>query len=467
MSTEKEKYRELEKKIKSKDSAVQIKLDGKPAGSGVAFDTKNDGYRYIFTVFHVVKNWISNKCKLEFVLHNDTFKGPEVFEENKNVCLLLEQEEMQKYLKECDDEKIPIEKDVVVIRIDKTEEMYSLNAFSYMDAKLLHEDEFYIGNGYPNLDSLKIELYGEYKEKKESTIYCSVEDKVYTDFTDSMHGYSGTGLFIGRGQGCSLIGLVDRTNSDEQNNIFLAVDILELLHKMQKIGWETPEIVQAVDLENDKLNDKKYDDVCNSFIKDIELANELRLKFRHLVKKLSMQELLENEKYYDVPKCNCKHRKVCPNFIVGRIFFLGLSKLLNDDYECNYFDITENEKLTMEYICSEGRGEADIGTVSRTLVTEGILGNQIAGDSFVVWQSMQTASISKKSKTGLRKLVTNIAGNENKEKGKKGIDLLDGEMSGKDYAIIHLMEFGREISECNSIDEVKEKVREVLDELWK
>lgn len=466
MSAEKERYKELEKKIKSKDNSVQIKLDGIAAGSGVAFDTKNDEYRYIFTVFHVIKKWIDNKCKLEFVLQNKTFEGPKVFEENKNVCLPMEQEEIKKYLKEYDNQEIPIERDLAVIKVCKTEGMGFLKDFSCMDAEILFENQFYIGNGYPRTDDLTIELYGEYKEKKDKTIYCSVEDKVYTDFTNSMHGFSGTGLFIERGQKRILIGLVDRANSDEQNNIFLAVNILDLIHKMQKVGWDIPEIIQAVDLENDKLNDKKYDDVCNSFIKDLELASVLRVKYRQLVKNLSMQELLEKEKYYDVPKCNCKQREACPNFIVGRIFFFGLSKLLNDDYKCNYFDITENKKLTMEYICSEGSGNADIGTVTRKLVTEDILGNRIAGDSIVIWQSMQTAFLSKKSKTALRKVVTDIAGNENDENGRMGIDLLDGEMNGKDYAIIHLMEFGRKISECSSMDNVKEKVREALDELW-
>ena len=40
-------------------------------------------------------------------------------------------------------------------------------------------------------------------------------------------------------------------------------------------------------------------------------------------------------------------------------------------------------------------------------------------------------------------------------------------MKDKDYAIIHMKEFGRKINECDSINDLKDAVKEVLDELWK
>ena len=50
---------------------------------------------------------------------------------------------------------------------------------------------------------------------------------------------------------------------------------------------------------------------------------------------------------------------------------------------------------------------------------------------------------------------------------KEGYDLLAGEMMTKNYAIFHINYLLEQLEQCQTMDEVDNKVREVLEDVWK
>ena len=127
--------------------------------------------------------------------------------------------------------------------------------------------------------------------------------------------------------------------------------------------------------------------------------------------------------------------------------------------------------MPIKYICSEGNGKADLASVVEAAVNSSVLGQQILGDSILIWQSEGNPSLKRLfPKESFKNIISSIAyGDSDKYKDisrNAAYDLLDGEMRKKNYGIVHIQHIIDELGGCNTEQDAKKKIGEIFDGLW-
>ncbi|QXE18230.1 hypothetical protein B5S50_04915 [Clostridium sp. 001] len=308
-----------------------VKISNVRNGSGVLFMPQEGEYAYIFTVAHVVRDFILNKNFPFF----ETYFGKVEYEEDKlDSCLLYKKNEQGKYDEDAldDEENCGNSEDVGAFRILKSSfpnRAMECMEIEYINEKSIYEESDFGGFGFPNNSESRIEIFGKVIEWREEEKLLTCENEYNTnDFIGSMRGYSGTGIFIEKDNHLALAGLIVSCKSNELHNRFKAVGMTEILKKMSEVNWRMPKSEQEFSIPETFTSErcncieiikKRYGDTIQKEIRDI---------FYKIITKFNPKELSENEKFYNIPICN-KHREDCPYYWAGKLLLLVYFYCLN------------------------------------------------------------------------------------------------------------------------------------------
>lgn len=463
-----------------------VRLDDlNEGGSGFLFAPENSCYVYIFTALHVVIKMLSpEKQKLRVDWDGQQL----VFDESEvDICTLFSELEQQRLAQLQKDEVKKIvgnldlafgndgyserHKDIAVLRLprDKFGKGIVFEKFPrHIDEKELSMELPFLGLGYPNKKTVSLELEGKCKRwNREKQIWdCQAVNMEY-QFVESMKGFSGTGLVVDYQGILILAGIVACCDSGELHQCFYATGVSEIIQKMKLYGWEIPERFSGGSPpENFGAIDFK-DDL--RYMQD-QVRKGLHKELYKISNKCIPGEMSQTQKFYDVPVCT-DGRIACPFYWRGRFWSIFICKILNGTEEKKYYVSKDGVSLGLEFICTEGNGKADIATVVASAIRQNVLGNQIKGNCILIWQSLERPDRDYFTKKGFKNIVENIAeGNTYGMEGisnKAGYDLMDGEMRDKNYGIFHVKYLLSFLEECETMDEVKDKVMEVLEHVWK
>ena len=453
-------------------------------GSGFLLTYQESGYVYIFTALHVVigtltkvgrdlsGNWNEN----HFVCRGDEIEYCTLYQELDEEYLALKtEEEIKKIIDKIEDELKSSQnkrrdKDIAVLRVSKNKFkdncIFEKSLYCIEEEKLSNDFPF-IGVGFPDDKPFALKIEGSSKgwNKSGRLRDCQAVGMDY-EFVEKMKGFSGTGLvteYMGR---LILTGFVVCCDSDEKHQCFRATGTSEIVSIMKKKGWEVPEVYgKGVPPENflEKVcyfkEDLKY--------MDLSVKQGLRSIFIKIEKDNRLDVLAEKEAFYDIPKCTGE-RIACPIYWKGCYWIQYIYRTVHalmDEKQCINI---HGENLKIEYICTEGDGQAEISTVIASAIRKNILGQQIKGNCILVWQSEKNPDRNIFQKNNFKRIVQSIAdGDESGEPEKAGYDLLDGEMKTKNYAIFHIKYLLGQLEQCHSMDEVNTRVEEVLEYVWK
>ena len=471
-----------------KKYAVRLN-DSIESGTGFLFTRQGSDYVYIFTVLHVVISTLTkvgkNNLTVDWNESHFVCRGVEIeyctlYHELDMECLMSKTEEHIKQIINNIEDKVmnrqnqERNKDIVVLRIQKSNFMdnssVSEEELYCIDEEKLQDNFQFIGFGFPNEKMFALRLDGKnIRWNKENGLRDCQAIGMDQDFVNQMRGFSGTGLvteYLGR---LILIGFVVSCNMDEKNQCFRVVGTSEILSRMKQKGWEIPNIFgEGMPPEN--FLDKVFyfkDDLENMYS---EVKSGLTSIFMEIEKENKPSKLAKTEVFYDIPKC-VSERISCPIYWKGRYWMSYIYKTVHDLISDDSCIKINGQQLKIEYICTEGNGEANISTVVASAIKKNILGYQIKGNSILFWQSAKNPNRGIFQKRKFKNIVKNIADGTlcgvNGKPVKAGYDLLTGEMQTKDYGIFHIKYLLEQLEKCQVMNEANNKVKEVLEDVWK
>lgn len=476
-----DKYEERIKKYAVRlDDSIEV-------GSGFLFAPQESNFVYIFTALHVVINTLTRiGTDLIIKWNEDCFVCKKTDREYCTLYLELEDE----YLAQKTDDEIKkvvniIDKqlrsnqnqernrDIAALRIPKNKfkdsGLFEKKVYCIEDEKLPQDFKF-LGFGYPNAKDFVLRLKGQSIKwnKVKKLRECQAVD-MDQDFVNKMKGFSGTGLVTDYYGRMILTGVAISCDSEEKHQCFRSAGMSEILSKMKERGWELP------DLYGEGVPPKNFLEKVSYFRDDLEfmepsVKNGLVEAFLEIEQKNKPDKLAEIEVFYDIPECTGE-RIACPVYWKGRFWVLYVYRAIHDLVEANDNINLNGQELRIEYICTEGNGKADISTVVVSAIRKSILGNQIKGNCILVWQSEESPNRrifpTRKFKNIVRSIAEGTAYGMNGKPEKAGYDLLAGEMKTKNYGIFHIKYLIEQLEQCQTMDDVDNKVREVLEDVWK
>lgn len=473
-----------------RDYAVRIEIKNgvkSDVGSGFLFVPQNGEFIYIFTALHVVssifyrteaelcfewkeQHFECGKMELEYCtlypeLSKESLSGWTEEQVRENVDNIIKKLE----LNGCPDRN----RDVAVLRIPRNKLAQDSEFGLLVDC--VDEDEEvcnlpFCGFGYPNRKTVAIKLEGTCLQWNATAgLWTCQAQEMAIDFAEAMQGFSGTGIIMDYHGRQLLAGFVTSCDPEERHQCFDAVGVSQILARMEEMGWDIPGRMGQGKPPEDFLNRiGMFEDDLQLMESDVK--NGLRKVLYEIDSNGIPEERAETEKFYDIPCCSTE-RIACPIYWKGRYWTICICKILNGSETDNRYLNRDGKYLEIEYICTEGNGNADIATVVASAISQNVLGAQIKGDSILVWQSAGRPDRYFFPKEKLKNIVYNIAsGNVHKvsdHPSKTGYDLLNGEMKEKDYGILHINYLLSKLEDCMSMDQVEEKIREVLEDVWK
>lgn len=473
-----------------RDYAVRIETknsESSDVGSGFLFVPQDGKFIYIFTALHVViRFFYRTEAKLCFDWKTQHFECRKTELEYCTLYPELSRESLlrwsDKQMRENVDniiirlelnERPDRNKDIAVLRIPRNklaQDSQFGRPVDCIDENRRVSDLPFCGFGYPNRNIAAIKLQGTCLQWDAETglLICQAQG-MGINFLQAMHGFSGTGIVVDCGGRLILAGLVTSCKSEEMNQCFDVVGISQILDQMRAMGWEVPNKMGQGMPPEDFLNR------VGMFDKDLQLMeSDVRKGLRNILYEIDCSgtpgKRAASEKFYDIPYCETE-RIACPVYWKGRYWTICICKILNGSETDNHYQSRDGKSLEIEYVCTEGNGEADIATVVASAIMQNVLGDQIKGDSILVWQSVKSPDRNIFSKEKLKRIVGDIASGNMHEvsdrPNKTGYDLMNGEMKEKDYGILHINYLLSKLEDCMSMDQVKEKIREGLEDVWK
>lgn len=465
-----------------------VRLDDSiEVGSGFLFAPQENNFVYIFTALHVVINTLTRiGTELTVKWNEDCFACSET---DMEYCTLYSELE-DEYLDQKTDNEIKKtvsiidkqlrstqnkerNKDIAVLRILKNKfkdsSVFEKPLYCIEEEKL-PQDFSFLGFGYPNAKDYVLKLRGQSINwnKKNQLRECQAIE-MEQDFVSKMEGFSGTGLVTNYHGRLILTGIVVSCDSREKHQCFRAVGMSEILAKMRERGWELPDIYGKGMPPDNFLDRVSYFQEDLAFM-DPPVKDGLVEAFLEIEQENKPGQLAKTEVFYDIPECTGE-RIACPVYWKGRFWVIYVYRVIHDLVGENDSINLNGQELKIEYICTEGNGKADISTVVASAIKQNILGNQIKGNCILVWQSEEYPNRRVFPTRKFKNIVKSIAGGTaygmNGKPEKAGYDLLAGEMKTKNYGIFHIKYLLEQLEQCQTMDEVDNKVREVLEDVWK
>lgn len=470
--------------------AVRLEISGK-VGSGFMFATQEDGGVYIFTALHVILGLFRLQEQEEYLVSWNSRQFP-CKRGDTSVCLLEtgltreacagdtsadENAVMEKLWDEfSDDEYQGTGLDIAVLRMPKA--CFPAGSVFPEPVAWIAEDKLktgmdFAGNGYPNRKTVMCELLGTYRSRDENSglLDCKAENISHEPFYEAMKGFSGTGLIADYHGRPVLFGIVIACLTYELHQCFAAVGIRELMEKMKEDGWITPEEC-AAGIPPDAFSQRKLMELLEQSIGYMRgtVQSGMKREFYRLSQNFSPVVLAEEEPFYDIPEC-MDERTGCLHYWAGRFWNLFIQDQLSGDGACSSYMSDTGEELGISYICSEGGADADMARVVREIINRKILGNRIRGNTILIWQSRINPAKRELTRKGFKNIVADIAEGRfcgtDRRQNMEGYDLLNGEMSEKDYGMIHVTLLVHRLDDCETMEEVRSRIREVLDGIWR
>lgn len=479
-----DKYSELQRKYRIIDHTVRIEIvQSSSVGTGFLYTIKGSTYVYIMTACHVI-------CRV-FKYGEETIINIGYSGKNKNykkselgICTLYdESEQTAEFCEKLEDEdaggdtwKIRY-KDIAVLRIKKLDFVADVSGlstdFCWLSEGKIERGMKFVGNGFPDQKTQCEDLYGLCYtwEDENQMITCKAENISYQPFEEAMKGFSGTGLVAEYKGGPVFIGVVAACDNEEKHQQFRIAGTTQIAKKLGEIGWEIfPEYDAAKPPE--RFYRGNIQNLQNEYLKYMDnAAKQLICKEIIEIDRENLPcQMAEDEKFYDIPFCG-KNRRSCEHYWCGRVWPMLVSKFLSGDKKNTYYKSKDGKELPIKYICSEGNGKADLASVVEAAVNSSVLGQQILGDSILIWQSEGNPSLKRLfPKESFKNIISSIAyGDSDKYKDisrNAAYDLLDGEMRKKNYGIVHIQHIIDELGGCNTEQDAKKKIGEIFDGLW-
>lgn len=466
--------------------AVRL-YDSVEAGSGFLFVPQGSDSVYIFTALHVVINTLTGIGKdlaVDWGESHFVCKGAEL-----EYCTLYQEldegyiaqktgEELRKIVNKIDREVRDSEnpernKDIAVLRVPKGKfEAGSVFAegLCCIGEERLPSDFQFMGAGFPNGKDYRLMLKGHsIRWNKIKRLRDCQALGMEQEFVERMRGFSGTGLVTDYRGKLIFIGIVVSCDSNEKHQCFRAVGTSEILSGMERKGWELPDIFGKGVAPDDFLEKVSYFREDLKYM-DTLVRRGLKNAFMEIARDNQPGKLAETEKFYDIPKCTGE-RISCPVYWKGRFWLIYIYRVIGNPAGADHCVIIDGQELKMKYICTEGSGKAEISTVVASAIRQNIFGPEIKGDCILVWQSEENPDRHIFSKRRFKNVVEDIAdGNMygmNYKLEKEGYDLLAGEMKTKNYGIFHIKYLLEQLEKCHTMDEVGDKIRGILEDVWK
>lgn len=469
-------YKKIAKRCRLEQHIVRIENEF-GCGTGFLYTVNDSIYVYIITVCHVIlKAFVKKSKKAIRMDYRQISKEYQVSQ--FEICTLYEENELTEKLCENleDSEYEERHRDIVILRIKKQEFFDSDVEIPFMyrlsEEKIAREINF-VGHGFPDRKIHYEELIGICLgwESENKMMTCKALNISSQPFEDAMKGFSGTGLVADYEDSSVFIGVVAACDNGEMHQQFRVVGNTEISEKLKKIGWEAMEEYDACTPPAGFYRQEMMT-VQDAYLEDMDVPTRQMIcsELCRIDRECSPQQMLADEKFYDIPDCD-RNRKSCSHYWCGRVWPLFVAKVLHGDV-CDVYHISKDGKrLHIEYICSEGDGRADLASVVGAATSHSILGEQIPGDSILIWQSRKNPWVKRLFPREKFKRIINDIASGTSEKYKKfsrdaAYDLLDGEMMEKDYGVIHIQHLIEKLDGCQTEKEMKEKMEEILNEVW-
>lgn len=476
------KCKEFQRKYNISRHTVRIEMcKGNSVGTGFLYTVKDSLYVYIMTACHVICS--AFKYGDETTINISYADGEKEYKSSEfEICTLYKENEHTKELYErLEDEETGEEryKDIAVLRIKKQVFSHGSAELPMDICRLLEEkvkrDMIFVGNGFPDGKVHYEELHGLCYgwELEKQMITCKAANIDYQPFEDAMKGFSGTGLLVEYKGGPVLMGIVAACDKNEMHQQFRIVGTTQITKRLIEIGWETlPEYDDEKPPERFYYGNMKV--LQNEYLEDLNTSTKILItkEISGIDSKISPKNMVKGEAFYDIPLCP-KNRKNCEYYWCGRIWPILVAKVFGGDIQGNSYKYKckDGKELSIEYICSEGNGKVTLASVVEAATNNLVLGKHISGDSILIWQS-KSSPITKRafSKERFKNIIKDIAygdGNKYKDISRNtAYDLLDGEMSKKNYGIIHIQYLIDELDGCNTEEDMKRRIGEILDGIW-
>ena len=464
----------MDEKLTEKDNmreyAVRIEADG-DVGTGFLYAPKNGNEVYVFTVYHVIRNISQKDLKIQY-------QGKEIAGMEKvEYCIMDDTLELESQGMFEDDQYEGRKEDVAVLRIPKScfnEGMTFPEESLWVEESTIERDCVLLGYGYPDKKEIALELSGKFIEwnNEKKILYCQAEKMPYTPFEEAMRGFSGTGLSIKKQRQLVLIGLVASCQYDEKHQVFVAVGLSEIIETMGKKGWKKPE--KFMRKIPDKFSDAPLQRLYVQYMKNVALDVERDFfdKIYQISQQMNPKQMISDESFFDIPNCENGTREICSYYWAGRVIVLLICDYAKYDVQTNEIILGSGEKVHIAYICSEGDGKSDLASVVASAINGKVLGEQIKGNSILIWQSSGNPVKRYFGRKKFKNIVSDITygriiGEQQEGMNQEGYHLLNGEMCSKDYGILHIYELIEKLSDCVTVNEIEEKVREIFNGIWK
>ena len=458
-----------------RECAVRIAV-GDSVGSGFLYVPKEGKHAYIFTVLHVIKDLVKNQITEKFALSCNG-KEIECSREELEYCILAaDTHEKSVWMtgKECpqfDFEAYKGKKyEAAVMRCPITcldRNIRYAGVELWLEEKKLPKEGCFLGYGFPNEHIVPIVFEGIYSgwNSKEELLTYQASNSFIGEFTEMVDGFSGTMLLMEYRDTLIMAGIVLKCKHDEMNRVIEAVKLSDIIGAMKQAGWDVPTEYDE-EIVPERFLCPSIQKLLKKNMNYMELAAKkcVNQQLYEIDRQYRPEDIAKNEVFYDIPKCMFK-RSNCNHYWVGKVWHLFVEKILEKSNGENFFITKTGEKVRVAFICSEGEGNADIGTVVASAVKHKVLGDQIKGDCILFWQSNQIPEVDSFSKRKFRRIVSDIADGDG-EIDVVGYDLLNGEMRTKNYGILHRKYLISRFIECESIDNIEEKIEEILNEIW-
>lgn len=472
-------YKELAQKGELEQHIVRVEnIYG--CGTGFLYAVKGSAYVYIITVCHIILKPFVKKESTEHVHISYRGESKRYLVSQFEIGTLYEESQLtEAVLDALEDEGEYSErhKDIAVLRIKKQDFLQNGNEIPFMfrlsEEKITRNLRF-AGFGFPDSKKIYEELFGYCLDwnSEDKMITCKANNISSQPFCEVMRGFSGTGLIAQYEDSPVFIGVVVCCSNNENHQQFRIVGSSEISEKLRKIGWETMEEYDTGEVPEGFYRGDMME-MQDAYLEDMDHPTSyiIRKEIREIDRQYSPQKIITDEKFYNIPICD-RNRKSCSCYWCGRVWSLFAAKVLHGDVSKTYCLSQDGRRLQIEYICSEGDGRADLASVVGAAINSKALGEQIPGDCILIWQSRENPGVKRSfPKEKFKRIINNIAsGQSDKYKSfskDAAYDLLDGEMKKKDYGIIHVQSLLEKLDGCKSEKEMKEKMEEILNELWR
>lgn len=470
-----EGYREIAKTCRPDDYTVRIETK---YGMGTGFlYAVTEEYVYFLSACHVILKAFVRRAEGDAIRMDYRGDSRDYALLQFELCTLYEEDELTE--ERCDqlEDDGDRNRDIAAFRIKRADFVQGNAGFPEKIDRLSEEkivrDLKYAGAGFPDEKKYYEELWGDCLgwDAESRLLVCKARNIHAERFDDVMRGFSGTGLIALYRDSPVFIGIVVSCRNEEEYGHFRVVGSTQISERLKRAGWETmEEYAEGLPPEGFYrggmmgLQDQNFDEL------QAMSRNLIRAQLRQIDRKYMPQGMLAGEPFYDIPVCD-GNRKKCKHYWCGRAWPLLAGKILHGDAGEAYYISEDGRRLSIEYICSEGNGQADLSSVVSAAASHKILGEQIPGDAILIWQSRERPGTKRFfPRKRFQRIIKDIAeGESSRYKNydrEAAYDLLDGELKEKDYGIIHVRELADRLDDCGTEEELKEKMEAVFHEIW-